>query len=115
MDSRTLGEQMLPCCGSCMYADETSGDVLISGCENGVDYAVRHQDGYVLITTESGTQLAVDQTEYYTETLRFAQKIETFYAQCSPKILPQNELERNGYLAFWKEWRRRMRGNHYDK
>ena len=32
-------------------------------------------------------------------------KIEDFYKKAREKILPEDEIDREGYLAFWKEWR----------
>lgn len=36
----------------------------------------------------------------------FANKVEEFYNKCSKKILPKNDFEKNGYIAFWNEWKR---------
>lgn len=103
-----FGEQMLPCCGFNMYADTDLENVTISGCDNGVDYSVRHQGDTVILTLENGHAFAVRMDDYSREVLHFAHQIENFYASCSKKELPEEEYERNGYLAFWNEWRRRM-------
>lgn len=37
-----------------------------------------------------------------------ADAVEDFYLNSSPKqIAPENALDRDGYTAFWNEWRRR--------
>jgi hypothetical protein len=41
----------------------------------------------------------------------FVDKIEAFYNSCWPKILPKDDFARDGYLAFWNEWRRRRQEN----
>lgn len=102
------GEQMLPCCGFEMYADETGQNVSISGCPNGVDFAVHHQDGDLILTTEDGKKFAVSMEDYRREVLKFAHQVESFYTQCSVKNQSQDEYAWNGYQAFWKEWKRRM-------
>ena len=45
--------------------------------------------------------------EYQREVLCFADKVEAYYKSCQPKHIPDDEFERNGYLAFWNEWHRR--------
>lgn len=45
--------------------------------------------------------------EYRQQVYRFADTIEAFYRQCTPKELPQDSFDRNGYQTFWKEWHRR--------
>lgn len=37
----------------------------------------------------------------------FAKSVKRFYDACTPKEIPENEFDRNGYTAFWKEWQRR--------
>ena len=34
-------------------------------------------------------------------------KVEGYYRRCAPKVLPEDEFGRQGFLAFWREWRRR--------
>ena len=36
----------------------------------------------------------------------FAKKVQEFYNKCYEKILPKNDFEKNGYIAFWNEWKR---------
>ena len=104
-----FGEQMLPCCGFNMYADETLENVTISGCDTGIDYSVRHQGNTVILTFENGHEFPVSIEHYSREVLHFARQIEDFYRSCSAKELPEDECGRNGYTAFWNEWHRRMR------
>ena len=62
---------------------------------------------YDNFTVESGAEITVPLEEYRREVYKFADKIEGYYKQCSPKNMPDNEFERNGYIAFWNEWHRR--------
>ncbi|HLR35254.1 MAG TPA: hypothetical protein VK071_08020 [Tissierellales bacterium] len=34
--------------------------------------------------------------------------VEDYYKKSSNKILPEDEFERDGYIAFWNEWNRRI-------
>ena len=56
---------------------------------------------------EDGTQEVVPLEDYCKEVFRFADKVEAFYRACTPKKIPEDEFDRNGYLAFWNEWHRR--------
>lgn len=104
MEDPMLGEQMLPCCGFQMYPDETQEHVWISGCCHGVDYGVSHRTDGIIITTQTGGCYRVRREEYRREVLAFARRVEAFYAGCTPKELPEDVLERNGWFAFWNEW-----------
>ena len=103
-----MGEQMLPCCGHTLITNDSIDTVDISGCDNGVDYAVRHENENIIIFTESGNTYTIPFEEYRDEVLRFAYLVEEFYNKSSPKILPLDEWERDGYTAFWNEWERRL-------
>lgn len=105
------GIQMLPCCGfSIWLKNDGSGDVVISGCLNGVDWSVIHENETVKLITRTGAETEITLDEYKQEVFAFADKVEAFYDQCTPKILPEDESVRNGYIAFWDEWNRRRNG-----
>lgn len=99
--------QMLPCCGFFLIADERLENVAISGCPNGVDWSVLHDGEQVRLVLEDGCQSVMPLNEYREEVFRFADKIEAFYRSCPPRKLPEDEFGRNGYIAFWNEWYRR--------
>lgn len=106
----TSSNQMLPCCGFFMIADEKLENVDISGCDNGIDWSVIHDGENVRLVLEDGMEEIVPMSDYRKEVLAFADKIENFYNSCSPKIMPKDEFNRNGYIAFWNEWHRRRGG-----
>ena len=100
--------QMLPCCGFFIVANEALDNVVIIGCPNGIDWSVLHNsDGFVTLVTDDGTEEVIPLADYKAEVYKFADKIESFYSSCSPKILPKDPFDRNGYIAFWNEWHRR--------
>lgn len=102
------GKQMLPCCGNTMIANENRDEVEIIGCDNGIDWTVLHDDGMIKIITESGNIVFLHYLQYKKQVIDFANIIENYYKKSSPKIFPEDEFGRNGYLAFWNEWNRRM-------
>lgn len=99
--------QMLPCCGFMLIADEKLENVLISGCPNGIDWSVIHEGENVRLILDDGSQELVPMDEYKKEVFKFADKIESFYRLSLPRVLPEDEFYRNGYIAFWNEWHRR--------
>lgn len=110
-ENHILGKeiQMLPCWGFNVYANETLDSVEIVGCPNGIDWSVIHQGNEVKLITESGNEVLVNISEYKKTVLDFTNQIEAFYLSCSPKTLPNDKIDKNGYIAFWNEWHRRAK------
>jgi hypothetical protein len=99
---------MFPCCGHAMYANDDLESVLVVGCPNGIDFSVIHETDNVKIITKSGNEICVDFNEYENKINAFADSVEAYYAKCLPKDLSKCDIvERNGYIAFWNEWKRR--------
>lgn len=101
--------QMLPCCGFFYLPNESLDNVVISGCPNGIDWTIKHENDEVVLILPDGIEERVPMEEYREEVFWFADKIEDYYNQCKPKVLPEEKFERDGYLAFWNEWHRRRR------
>lgn len=99
--------QMIPCCGHSVYANDALTDVVIVGCDIGTDWSTVYEGDAVKIILPSGQEEVVSMKEYEKEVYQFADKVESFYLSCTPKSLPKNEIDRNGYIAFWNEWHRR--------
>ncbi|KPU42470.1 hypothetical protein OXPF_42550 [Oxobacter pfennigii] len=103
-----FGGKMLPCCGHTLYANDKLDEVDITGCENGIDWAVRHEGERIRLITASGRETLVGFVLYRRVICKFADAVEYFYKKASPKQIPQeNGLDRDGYMAFWQEWHRR--------
>ena len=100
-------EAMLPCCGHWMIANDDLTAVDISGCTNGIDWSVIHEDGKIKLVTEAGNETFIDLDYYKAEVHAFADKIADFYRMSSPKnLLKADTMSRDGYIAFWNEWYR---------
>jgi len=111
-ENHAFGEenQMMPCCGHFYVAYEDMENVHIFGCDNGVDWEVTHIDNKIKIKTETGNEVIVDYKDYEKVVFQFADKVEAYYNSCMKKIIPDDDFERNGYIAFWNEWNRRRYG-----
>ena len=100
--------QMLPCCGFAVYARRSEPDTVdICGCPNGIDWSVIHDGDMVRLITETGKETKLPIEEYRAAVFAFADTVEAFYRRSAPRIVPENETDREGYAAFWREWRRR--------
>lgn len=101
-------EQFLPCCGFNIYEkNDGTGDVVVLGCPNGIDWDLVHKEGMVMITTDSGAETIVPFEEYREEVLAFADEVEAFYDSQPPR--KPSEDDAAAYRAFWEEWHRRRR------
>ena len=99
--------QMLPCCGFTLIADEAHENVAISGCPNGIDWTVMHDGDIIRLILDDGYEARISISDYQSEVFRFADFIESYYRSCPPKLIPSNHFDRVGYLSFWNEWNRR--------
>ena len=99
--------QMIPCCGHFLIANAELTEVQISGCDTGTDWSTIHEGDMVRLILPSGQEEVVTLREYQYEVLDFAKSVKRCYDACTPKEIPEDEFERNGYTAFWNEWQRR--------
>jgi len=98
------GNQMLPCCGFSIYANEDKTAVDICGCPNGTDWSIIHVGDDVKIITDSGQETIIGLDEYKISVYSFADKIKEYYEKSTPKVLPKDKVDREGYIVFWNEW-----------
>ncbi|AFD55718.1 hypothetical protein [Riemerella anatipestifer] len=102
-----FASQLLPCCGHFFVADTDNERVSIIGCPNGIDWTIIHTDDVkVKHITDNGEEAIIDRERYKELVLNFADKVEDFYKSSLPKIIPADDLEKKGYLAFWREWQK---------
>ena len=99
--------QMIPCCGYFLMANSDLTEVQISGCDTGTDWSTVHEGDSVRFILPTGQEEVVSLREYQYEVLDFAKSVKRYYDACTPKEIPEDEFDRNGYIAFWNEWHRR--------
>ena len=71
---------------------------------SGRNWWVTHFENEIILETENGNKTSIQFQTYKKEVLAFADKVEDFYKTSSPKKLPENKYDRDGYLKFWNEW-----------
>lgn len=99
--------QMIPCCGHFLIANDDLTEVQISGCDTGTDWSTVHEGDFVRFILPSGQEEVVTLREYRREVLDFAESVKRFYDARTPKEIPKDAFDRNGYTVFWNEWQRR--------
>lgn len=102
-----VGEHLLPCCGHFLVFTSEMEEVYVGGCPNGIDWEVIHENDTIKLITANNKETVVPFDLYKLEVLQFVDQVELFYKSSSEKKIPEDELDRNGYLAFWKEWNTR--------
>ena len=99
------GNHLFPCCGNTMIANEEGNKVEIIGCDQGLDWSVKHKAGLVIIEADKNLKTTYYYLQYKKEVLNFIGEVENFYKKAKERVLPEDELDREGYLVFWKEWK----------
>jgi len=73
----------------------------------GKNWWVIHEEDTIKLETESSKVIGISFNHYKEEVLSFVDKVEAFYKNSKPKILPDDHYDKEGYLKFWKEWNER--------
>ena len=79
--------QMIPCCGHFFCPDETGENVIIIGCDTGLDWTITHEEDMVVLALPDGTSVTVEKRDYIVEVLRFADTVERYYIYSKQKKL----------------------------
>ncbi len=95
-------QHMIPCCGHFMVPDENGETVFISGCSNGVDFDVIHENDNVIIKTDNKKYM-LSLNEYINSVLDYVGQVEDFLSQ-NPKRIVTDDFDNQGYNAFKVEW-----------
>lgn len=96
--------QLIPCCGHFMVVDERTNELNILGCSSGIDWTIVNLGKNVTHLTGDGQEVVIDNQAYRKIVFNFADQVDQFYRNSKPKSIPDDESDRNAYLAFWKEW-----------
>lgn len=102
--SSQVGERLFPCCGHGMYDDSTP-DVVVSGCSGGFDVSVLREEHWVQLTLPSGYQSRVCATAWQQAVFAFVDSVAGFYRSSSPKQPCADDVD--GFRVFLAEWERR--------
>ena len=96
-------EQMIPCCGHFLIPSQDKTSVTISGCPNGIDFDIIHEDNNIIIHTQDGTTYTVTFEDYKASVLSYAKQIEDFYHQNPPRQF-EGQFDQDGFSVFCNEW-----------
>lgn len=101
-----VGEHLFPCCGRGFYEDENKDDVVLVGCNRGIDFEILRVSDDVIITAKGGSQYRASFPDWRDAVCRFCDAVRDFYASSSPKE-PEDADEKRGFGLFLSEWSRR--------
>jgi hypothetical protein len=102
---------LFPCCAhSCWAIGEGKFKLMCMGCNRGIDVEVEHVGDSVELGGPDGTRKLVRASEWQSAVFRFADQVRGFYDRSSPKTVPDDPLDREGWAEFWKEWNSRRFG-----
>jgi hypothetical protein len=101
-----IGDQLFPCCGYGIFEVDGQDDVLIFGCNSGIDFEVVQIGDEVLLTAEDGTEYRVTLADWRAAVCQFSDAVRAFYEASSPKE-PEDDAERKAFQKFVAEWSRR--------
>ena len=100
-----VGEHLIPCCGHTMYKVDGETDVVLLGCDRGINWNVVHEALNVVLTFDNGSVFNVLLADWSAAVLKFSDAVSHFY-QSSEAKTPSDD-EANGYAMFNEEWERR--------
>lgn len=103
-----IAEFLFPCCGNGIFEVEGQEEVLIIGCNFGIDFEVAQIDSEVFLTEENGTQHRIPMAAWKTAVCQFSDAVQEFYAGSSPRQ-PEDDADRASFRKFASEWSRRRR------
>ena len=82
-----VGEKdfLVPCCGHFMNPSEDKTSVTISGCSNGIDFNIVHEDGSIIIVTAENVEYRIPFENYKKAVISFAKQVMDFYMENPPR------------------------------
>jgi len=80
-------------------------NVVCMGCNQGRNPEVIHRHNKILVRTEQ--EQSVSFQDWKESVFAFADEVRGFYDESSPEVVPDPEALREGWTAFWQEWRSR--------
>jgi hypothetical protein len=102
-----VAEHLIPCCGHFIVPpEEADEDVVILGCNSGVDWQINRDMNQLQFILPKGPAVLVDSSEWQTAVFKFVDDVRQFYAASAPKT-PSDDFEAKGFNAMMAEWQRR--------
>lgn len=102
--NNSFGDKLLPFDGHHVDHLDHEEEVHIQGSPVGIDWNVTHVNDYVIIESENGNHAKLHFNKYKNIILEYTDKIEKFYKDSKPKIIPGDDYDRIGNEKLWQEW-----------
>ena len=104
--SDPVADHLFPCCGHGMFEVEGSEDVLMMGCNCGIDFEIVHDGGDIFLTAADGTSHRIARSNWQSAVCQFSDAVRAFYANASEKQ-GGDDFDQKGFEKFLSEWTRR--------
>ena len=101
-----IGVQLFPCCGNGIFEVEGQDDVVVIGCNSGIDFDVVQLGEEILLAAEDGTEYRAAVADWRRAVCQFSDAVRAFY-EVSSRKKPAYAAERRAYEKFLAEWSRR--------
>lgn len=101
------GGQLFPCCGFNVWLAGERFPVLVMGCPTGVDIQVLHSSAGVTIRGKA-TEVTVPEHDWRSAVVSFARSVLAFYEHEPPRNPIEDRNDREGWHAFWQEYKERL-------
>lgn len=105
-DSPDFDNFLFPCCGHSLWLEK--GKLINIECNIGLKIEIVRNTEYVTIRKEEKEE-KISSEEWKTAVIAFVNQIEDFYRSSAPKNIPKDNLDREGWEFFWKEWNTRIK------
>ena len=100
------GNWLFPCCGFPLVPGSGRYRVDCMGCNTGTDVFVRHAGPEVELSVD-GRSVRTTAREWAAAVLALVDQVERFYAACTPKCPPGDDMDAAMWQVFWSEWESR--------
>jgi GTP:adenosylcobinamide-phosphate guanylyltransferase len=98
---------LFPECGFTVWSNGVGDtDIVVMGCENGMNCEVRHKENAIDLNNGKET-VRVAEDEWHAAVVGFASKVLDFYRSAKPKVYA-DDLDREGWMKFWNEFNDRL-------
>ena len=102
-----LFENLIPCCGHAMFKIDEEPGLMIIECPHGINFQVIHTDAGVDIVKD-GQPTTISMESWRWAVVKFSEAVRSFHNASDAKIV-EDDVEREGYDQFMKEWDARHR------
>lgn len=93
---------LIPCCGFNPFKGDGDFNLILMGCNSGLNPDIIHNNGDVSISFE-GQSRTISLSEWAQAVVSFTDQVLDFYTSSAPKFALQDKHDKEGWRLFWEE------------